>query len=128
MTIILYPVSLQRSRIYFGGQMHTHHLRVRIFVQYPIGSASKACVLVLPPTTKQLKNLVISNQVPSVNSSTSDGLYNFHELIHGSEEYFIGSFMDDGSLLEERSIPSKIENNHLYNGSIHLPARGYPAP
>ena len=62
-----HALSRLSSKVNFGGQMHTLDLQVRIFVQYPIGSASKTCVLVLPPTTKQLKNLVISYQVPSVN-------------------------------------------------------------
>ena len=88
--------------------MHTLDLQARIFVQYPIGSASETCVLVLPPTTNQLKNLVVSYQVPNVNQITRKGFYNFHELIHGSEEYFIGAFIDDSSLFEARSIPSKI--------------------
>ena len=46
--------------------MHTLDLQARIFVQYPIASASETCVLVLPPTTNELKNLVVSYQVPNV--------------------------------------------------------------
>ena len=59
------------------------------------------------PTTAHLKNSVLSYQALCVNPDTNDGSYNVHELIHDSEEYFSGSFMDDSSLFEERSIPSK---------------------
>ena len=34
----------------FSGQKHTLDLQVWIFIQYPIGSASKTGVLVLPPS------------------------------------------------------------------------------
>ena len=51
----------------FGGQMHTLYLQVRIFIQYPIGSASKPDMLVSPPTTNQLKNFIRSYQVPKMN-------------------------------------------------------------
>ena len=46
---------------FFGGQMHTPDLHVRIVIQYPNGSVSKAGVLVFSPT--HIENSVISDQV-----------------------------------------------------------------
>ena len=88
--------------------MHTYDLREGSSSNIRLDQHQKHVCWCLPPTTTQLKNLVISYQVLSVNSDTNDGSYNFHELIHDSEEYFVGSFMDEGSLFEDRSIPSKI--------------------
>ena len=60
--------TLKVTHSFFGGQMHTPDLHLRsVIIQSPIGSVPKASVLVFPPTTNRLKNLVISYQVLSVN-------------------------------------------------------------